>query len=563
MNGMKHINKFLSVTLLLFVTLVGCEDEMEFVDPMVYGIVNNVEEETLKLASGPFGAALVGLREQRILLIGLSNFIANDGYSGDNYDLENTEQTKLLVDNQIITITSLIDSIWDANIRNLFETVNEQSAGIQNFGLRTYAETENTIKNAYEWIKAETDEPNQTAYIANDFVLMKNSVFSLISLSEMNDEEVIQFVNDLKEQFDRMQQQFSDLAPEINSSPFFTVAQKELYEKIGQELVAMAVTIEDDLSLGTKGELDQIDRNLYSLVYFVDNNYTSPAQEPLTYGEISSITELRWLSEHGTDAVWAGNWKLTANIDAAETHRWNDGVGFKAIPVFSGKFDGQYHIIAGLLINRPPDTFTGFIGTLNGGEITNLGLFNANVTVQGNRGGVIVGIVTNGKISNSFTDGIIGAAGQSGGFVGRADGGEFENCFSSVEPYHIGGNNLGGFIGLTTGVISLKNCYATGFITGGFPNTHALIGNVPSASGTGVFFDSVTVGRTTASGNATFNEDCIDLPTESWSNLSNFPTFSPNVWEIKTLPMIDIYPRPYLKGFNYDALESFLVPDTE
>jgi hypothetical protein len=37
----------------------------------------------------------------------------------------------------------------------------------------------------------------------------------------------------------------------------------------------------------------------------------------------------------------------------------------------------------------------------------------------------------------------------------------------------------------------------------------------------------------------------------------------PKLWEIKTLPLIDVYPRPYLKGFNYDALDSFLVPDTE
>ena len=42
-------------------------------------------------------------------------------------------------------------------------------------------------------------------------------------------------------------------------------------------------------------------------------------------------------------------------------------------------------------------------------------------------------------------------------------------------------------------------------------------------------------------------------PTAQCNNLNNFPSLSSTTWEIKTVPEIDVNPRPYLKSFNYDG----------
>ena len=78
---------------------------------------------------------------------------------------------------------------------------------------------------------------------------------------------------------------------------------------------------------------------------------------------ISKIEHLVWMGENITN-VSTKNFKLIADINAAETKFWNDGRGF--LPVgymyenkkayssypFQGCFDGGGHIISNLFINR-------------------------------------------------------------------------------------------------------------------------------------------------------------------------------------------------------------------
>ncbi|MCL2065508.1 MAG: hypothetical protein FWG98_14205, partial [Candidatus Cloacimonetes bacterium] len=87
---------------------------------------------------------------------------------------------------------------------------------------------------------------------------------------------------------------------------------------------------------------------------------------------IANLANLRWLSE--TPAVWdigiglnrTGYFFLqTADIEASETIRWNNGRGFTPIgyfPMFSvgtykwsfvGKYDGNHFKISNLFINAP------------------------------------------------------------------------------------------------------------------------------------------------------------------------------------------------------------------
>ncbi len=559
---MKKICIRLSLLLLLLVVMVQCKDDFKHVDPMIYGITENIQDAIATFTqSNNFGIALIGLREQRIKLFGMLAFIEKDGYSGDDYGLQDKEAALQHVNQLIGVVTMKLDSVWDVNIKNAFNAVDENSAGIQNFGKNTYNQTVITVANAYAWLKVERKDATQGEWIALDFANLQTTVGVLAGLSALNNEEVLQFVNNIKARFAQMQQQYADLASEVSTSPYFTKAQKEMYAGLEGTLAEMAVTIEDELSLGTVDELDAIDRDLGALVYFVNNNYTSPAQQPLVYGEISRITELRWLSERATADDWSKNWKLMADIDASETRRWNGTFGYIPIVEFSGKFDGQYHIISGLYMNDYLDAHTGFIGRLVDGEISNLGLVNVNIITRQPQGGAFVGYVIRGKLTNCFSHGVVALSGQSGGFIGRADNSTLTNCYTfAYTPFRQAGNH-GPFAGLLT-VTNLANCYSTGLNDGIGSNSHAFVGNITGADvkAVGTFYDSTIAVKPQASNAPYFNALVTPLPTASWGNLGNFPTYSPNDWEIKTIHELDANPRPYLKAFNYNALKDFIVP---
>jgi hypothetical protein len=565
MRTTKKSLRYLSLLFLLMITVVACEDEMKFIDPMIFGMSENIEEAAITISqSDNFGIALIGLREQRIKLLSMKRFLDNDGYSDEDYTLENPELTAQRIAAALTLVEFKMDSVWGVNINNPFTSVNQNSAGIQNFGLKAYGDTKTALDNTFLWLMVESEDQTEDTYIALDFLNLRDRVNILLGLSNLDEAEVNEFVTSIKARFATMQQQYADLASEVATSPYFTVAQKELYANLEGPLADMAVTIEEDLSLDTVDELDVIDRDLGALVYFVENNYTSPAQQPLVYGEISSITELRWLSEQGSADDYTKSWVITSNIDAAETRRWNGGFGYLPIGEFSGTIDGQYHMISGLYMNDYPEFHTGLVGRLvGGGEIKNLGLVNVDIIVRHPQGGSFVGFAIAGKLSNCFSTGHVGVKGQSGAFIGRGDNTEITNCFTLASATFAGtGGNLATFAGLIAGTTSLKNCYATGLVTGAAANTNGFIGNITGTDRTvdGVYWSSELAGKPNASNQPAFNDLLVNLPADSWGNLANFPTFSPDEWEIKTIPQLDPNPRPYLKGFNYEVIQDFLVP---
>ncbi len=580
---MKKLIQKLSLLFLITAVMVNCTNkEISYIDPMITGICNNADKAIEGINSKTWNVSLTEFRDQRLKLINIKNLIENDGYTGSDYALADPELSEARVDESLLVLEIMMDSVWSANIQTAFNGVKKNSAGIQNFGLKTYNNTTTSVADAYAWLMSDDVDPEVTDLIANDFLDLQVKIDVLAGLSALNDAEVTEFVNQIKAQYAEMKQQYAALATDIASSSYFSKAQKALYSSLQQPLADMETTISENLSLAAKAKLDAIDQQLYSLVYFVANNYTSPALKPVVFGEISSISELRWFSEVATNEDRTGDWALTVDIDAAETHRWNpdaNGPGFQQIPEFTGTFDGQNHIIHGLFMTKwaaVANNQAGFFFVVNG-NIKNLGLVNVQIVNKistGDQGGVLVGWIKNGTVTNCFTHGMREPLSQAGGFIGRTAGTVVvENCFSAVTfklTELSSWANSGSFMGLPVGgPLTIKNCYTTGFNSNQAIFGHGSAINLVEASG--IYFDSSTVGTTSldrgagaySAASAVKMTDpgvVTDVATAKWGDLANFPGLSANVWEIKTVPQIDSNPRPYLKGFNYDVIKDFIIP---
>ncbi len=283
----------------------------------------------------------------------------------------------------------------------------------------------------------------------------------------------------------------------------------------------------------------------------------------------------------GYTNLLTASWVLANDIDASVTATWNqDGSGtfegFRPIasankserittllstdtvsPAFQGVFDGQSHVITGLVIDLPSTTtdpqnysagLFGVVGIRNSGgggggpTIKNVGLVAASVT-QGNSGGgtsaagALIGWAGLGTYINLFSDGgtVSNASGDvAGGLIGRLIGGQTATTLSNSWSTGtvtgdldagglVGGNGLnngsvgftinnswadatvtavqvaGGLIG-NTGNVILNNTYALGSVTGVFAG--GLVGDAGSG-GSGVTINNSFASNTVATSNST------------------------------------------------------------
>lgn len=249
---------------------------------------------------------------------------------------------------------------------------------------------------------------------------------------------------------------------------------------------------------------------------------------------------------------------------------------------FSGVFDGNNKTISNLYINRATSQRQGLFAYTEGATLMNLTLNNIYVAGAACSGGllaeghntVLTNCHANGTISTGLTANCGGLAanlenegdlqidncsstgsvtGNSwvGGLFGACSGSTLNRCFSTsniTNPY--GGSN-GGLIGNCTNT-NLNNCYAMGTVTGsnrphnggliGFVSngtatncystgavitpdiysTGGLFGYTRSFSATGCYWDTVTSGRSnaTGSGDATAtgrNTDEMTYPYDAFT----------------------------------------------
>lgn len=265
---------------------------------------------------------------------------------------------------------------------------------------------------------------------------------------------------------------------------------------------------------------------------------------------ISSIEELQCIGSDATKPL-DGNYRLADDIDAEVTSRWNDGEGFTPIGnsehPFLGSFDGEQHVIKGLVINLPEQEDVGLFGKIEStASIKNVGLKDCIISgsedvgglVGVNTGGTIINCHVTGKITGeNFVGGFVGknlrgtirdchvtgaVKGNitTGGLVGENKEGITTNCYTIVDisgsawSGGLVGNSLestltdcyatgdvkgklfvGGLVGGSTGVIT--NCYATGKVTGDIL-TGGLVGGstgvITNGYATGKVMGAVSVG---------------------------------------------------------------------
>jgi hypothetical protein len=161
---------------------------------------------------------------------------------------------------------------------------------------------------------------------------------------------------------------------------------------------------------------------------------------------------------------------LVANIDLFEKYGagYNGGKGW--IPIRGGgvTFDGNGKIISGLYINNSNLGPAGLFGSTGQGMIKNLGLVGVNIIGDEQVGG-IVGSGGGTTVNNCYTTGTVKGSRYVGGVVGRIVTDRYRTnsvtmCYSTAK-IEIGGSNVGGVVGQTTGV-EVRMCYSTGTVEG-------------------------------------------------------------------------------------------------
>ncbi|GGC52927.1 MBG domain-containing protein [Belliella aquatica] len=248
---------------------------------------------------------------------------------------------------------------------------------------------------------------------------------------------------------------------------------------------------------------------------------------------------------------------------------------------FAGHFNGNSHIINGLVISRPMTNEVGLFGRASGAIIKNVGLINTSIVGQDFTGGII-GKNYEGSLESSYVSGVITGRYQVGGLIGMTTGGTFSKSFNNAsitgqdntggligtfqggsisDSYNsgniIGGARAGGLAAIVTQGGTITRSYSSGSISGS--NGGELGGLVGLDFGMGAiinsFWDVETSKQTTSSG--------VGGKGKTTSELKSLITFTESEWDftpdtgIWSIVEGEMISYPYLKEIDYD------LPDTD
>jgi len=197
------------------------------------------------------------------------------------------------------------------------------------------------------------------------------------------------------------------------------------------------------------------------------------------YRNISTLEQLRWVSEN--DSSWTWNFELDNDIGAKATKKWNDGRGWSPIgneeKPFSGNFNGNGYAIDSLYINQNPklkafmkyrekgfwgacayhtksffirnkesliNKHSGFFGVIQPdtniinsiSEIYNFHITNCNFTIRGLAGG-LAGNVQSANIKLCSVTGSICSTGSVGGLIANILETEIISCYVRANVYSL------------------------------------------------------------------------------------------------------------------------------
>jgi hypothetical protein len=213
---------------------------------------------------------------------------------------------------------------------------------------------------------------------------------------------------------------------------------------------------------------------------------------------ISTLANLRWLSEN--PSIWKAGicFIQTSDIDAQETGTWNKGAGFSPIGnslnPFKGAYDGKGYVIYSLIIKRPVSSETGLFGYALGATIKNLDLNDCNITGSRNVG-ILAGYIKSGTIDNCSGNGEItagyGSCSSVGSLAGYAAESQISKCHASGTIDAFGSDsdslrNIGGLAGyvLNCNIISSFTSVTIKISAGLCSDAGGFCGNITSDFGT-------------------------------------------------------------------------------
>ncbi len=174
------------------------------------------------------------------------------------------------------------------------------------------------------------------------------------------------------------------------------------------------------------------------------------------------------------------NAKLVCNIVLAgnDSNQWE---AIAKVDAYSGIFDGDNHTISGLYINNTIDALAGMFNYVSGGTIKNLGIINADITVDGSIGGIVFEASANTLISNVYVkDSTFESTTEFDGFITSSIAAIFNNSTltgSYVDNVSIVTNDnsaeVGGLVARMIGASSIYASYANdvSVIDRGFTNS--------------------------------------------------------------------------------------------
>ena len=180
---------------------------------------------------------------------------------------------------------------------------------------------------------------------------------------------------------------------------------------------------------------------------------------------VENLNHLYWIAEDSDR--WLYHYIQVADIDASATKHWFEGEGWLPIgnPVtpFTGTFDGQNYSIEWLVIDRPSSDHIGLFGYADNSTITNVGLFNSEITGKDYVGSLVGSLVNDSSVSNCFSTGIVTGNDFVGGLLGENNLSVIDNSYSRCEV--TGNQYVGGLIG-NNHQGSVIHCYSIGFVQG-------------------------------------------------------------------------------------------------
>ncbi|MBR4049036.1 MAG: hypothetical protein IKK09_00920 [Clostridia bacterium] len=261
---------------------------------------------------------------------------------------------------------------------------------------------------------------------------------------------------------------------------------KDLEDK--SAIATATLAVEDFYNVGASAKLSDT-LNLY---FTIDDDGANPnfaggnGSEGSKY-QISAPEHVIALSYYGKNS--SSYFEVTKDIDMSGAN-WNNSY----INIFKANLDGNGKVIANVEI--PVNGSNAFIGSLEGGSISNLGLTGIKVTTSttGASGLLAAKALNNASVTNCVVVGELNAPTGSnvGGLFGETDGPTvIDGCIVSGK-IESGATYVGGLVGNAADGTAITNCLSTAVVNGG-ANTTATGGIL--GSGTATVTNSVFAGN--------------------------------------------------------------------